>query len=162
MSFTIPNNVSLSKIRGLIKVVKQNRGSILISELSDEAEEEIDDLIPIINMSRFLNLIYIKKDKIKLTNLGNKLNYKDYINLIKNRIKQAEPIKSVLEFLISGPVSTDEIIINLNKKGIRTYDENNKIELEELLIDLAVITKLIIYNAKKDEWRIFKVSNNFN
>ncbi len=154
MNFIIPNNVNLSRIRGLIKLIKQNNGSMLISELSDQSEEEIDDLIPIINMCKFLNLIKIKKDEIQLNELGKKLNYKDYINLVKERIREAEPIKSVLEFLNNNIKSTDEIIADLNKKEIKIYNEEKKSELKKILIDWAVRTKLIAYNTQKDEWHI--------
>ena len=155
MIFILPNNISLSKVQGLIKLIKQNKGSMLLSELSDQAEEEVDNLIPIINICKFLNLATVKEDKIFLTQLGNHVNYRNYNTSINKKLKQAEPIKTVLLILNKNSITTDELIKNLQLKGIKHYTDANKHMLKELLIAWAVRTKLIFYNSKKDEWRAY-------
>ncbi len=152
MTFILPNNINMSRVQGLIKLVKQNKGSMLLSELSDQAEEEIDNLIPIINICKFLGLAKIEEDKIYLTDLGKHVNYRNYNRMIKEKLEQAEPIKTVLEIVEGSPATTDELVMNLQQKGIKEYTDANKLLLKELLINWAVRAKLIFYNTKDDRW----------
>ncbi len=46
MNGLFPPGPGISRVRGIVNIIKQNKGKIEISKLAEEAEEDIDDLLP--------------------------------------------------------------------------------------------------------------------
>ena len=70
MKELFPLNVGISKIRGMLKIIKENGGSMDLSRLSSYSEEDIGDLMLLIEAANLLNLSKVKNTTIILTEKG--------------------------------------------------------------------------------------------
>ena len=73
MEGMFPLGTGVSRVRAIIGMLKQRGGSMSMSELAEESEEDIDDLLPLIDACKLLGLATIRKSTLQLTDKGRKL-----------------------------------------------------------------------------------------
>ncbi|MGC8478321.1 MAG: AAA-associated domain-containing protein [Candidatus Micrarchaeia archaeon] len=156
MSNLFPAEAGITQMRGVLKLVKDNGDSMGIAELADEAEEEIDDLFPILDACKILGLAKVEDGKVKLTEDGKKLNLKNMQKIIKGPLCEAEPFKTVLMAAkIEGSVTTEKLADILKENNLAFYSDKLKYmeQLRKLLVKWAVRLKILVYDQENDSWR---------
>lgn len=145
----------MNSVRGIILLIKEWGGSISISELADEAEEEVDDLLPLLNACKLLDFINVDDAIVKLTEKGEKLTKGSPYKVIREGLKEVEPFKSALEGLSKKTKTTSELLKFLKSKGIIIREEaETKDSLKRILRNWGVGSKLLHYNEDHDTWSI--------
>ena len=148
-----PVGAGISKVRGIVLLIRDSNGTISLAELADEAEEEIDDLLPLIDACKLLGFISLDDADVKLTDDGVKLTKGSPYKIIREKLKSVEPFKSALSALSKKNMTTEELLKSLKAKGIKNA-EGADIPLKEMLQHWGVGSKLVRYNEEDDMWSI--------
>jgi len=154
-----PIDVGISEVRGIIEIVKDNGNALSIAKLAEEAEEEIDKLLPLLDAAEMLGLCTVEDGVVKLSKDGIALTLRNSVQMISKSLKAIEPFKSVIEALSSsGELTTSELAARLKGKNIVLYaDDMTNIEmLRGLLLKWGVRVKLFSYNRNADQWTLAK------
>ncbi|MDE1834006.1 MAG: AAA-associated domain-containing protein [Candidatus Micrarchaeota archaeon] len=156
MEGLFPTGTGISRVRGIISIIKQNKGHIGISELAEESDEDIDDLLPIIDACKLLGLAVVDGSKIKLTDKGEKLTVSNFSKYIGEGLAKTEPFKSAIKIIDDGSISSRELLDALKSRGIMIHEESttNDILLKKLLVRWGVRTKLMNYDQETDTWSV--------
>ena len=152
-----PSSAGITQVRGVIKIVKDNGGSMGIAELADEAEEEIDDLFPILDACKLLKLLEVKDGKVKLAYTLENADARGISKVIKSRLQDIEPFKTVLMALkIEGDSNTGRLVNALQSNNILLFDDERKSAeaLRKMLVKWAVRVKLLVYEQGSDSWKL--------
>ncbi len=154
MQELFPLNVRLSQIRGITRILDEFSGSMEISRLSSETNEEVDDLLPILNASRMLGLLKLNDGNVTLTKVGQTLARTTSIDSIKTKLKQLEPFKTTLSSVRSEKgITTNELIKRLESKGFLAYHgDMGRHDLVQLLLNFGVRCDLLEYDRGKNAW----------
>jgi len=157
MQNLFPPGVGITQVRGVIKVVKEHSGTMEISQLAEEIEEEVDSILPILKAAKMLGFVVIKKDDITVTKEADNLNLKEMNQLLEKKLPVIEPFKTVFQALkISSDKSltTVELANMLQGRGIRVDEPEvtNEDMLKRLLLHWAVRSKILSYDPKSDIW----------
>ena len=154
MDGMFPLGPGISRVRGIVSIVKQNNGHIGISKLAEEAEEDIDDLLPLIEACKLLGFAEVDETEVKLTDKGSKLTFSNFSKLISEGLIDIEPFKSSVKIMDGRKVSTRELFGTLRSRGIMLHSDEpmNDILLKKLLIRWGVRSKLLNYDQEKDLW----------
>lgn len=156
MEDLFPLDTGISRVRGVISILKQNKGHMEISRLAEEADEQLDDLLPLINACKLLGFATVDDAEIKLTQDGARLTFSNFSKSIHDGLEKVEPFRSTLKILRHNEVSTAELFSALNSKGIILHDDQAVSDalLKKLLIRWGVRSKLLNYNSEADVWSI--------
>lgn len=148
-------DTGIGRVRGIISLVKQRNGQLEISELAEESDEDIDDLLPLIEACKLLGFVTVKNSKLKITEKGSKLTFSNFSKSIRDGLKNAEPFKSSLKVLDDSEVSTRDLFTVLKQKGImlHTDEATNDLMMKKLLIRWGVRSKLMAYDSENDVWK---------
>jgi len=152
-----PMEAGITQMRGVLKIVKDNGGSMGIAELADEAEEEIDDLFPILDACQLLNLAKVDGGKIKLTESGKELSLKNMQKIIKEPLMEIEPFKTVLLAVkVDGHITTEKLTEVLKENNLAFYSSKHKFmeQLRRLLVKWAVRLNMLKYEQESDSWSL--------
>ena len=143
-----PVDIGISEVRGIIEVVKDNGNSLSISKLSEEAEEEIDKLLPLIDACEMLGLCTVENGIVK--------NMKNSSQIISKALSGIEPFRSIKEALAGKALTTSALANMLKSKNIVLFaDDTVNIEmLRNLLIKWGVRTKMLSYDRNEDKWSL--------
>lgn len=150
-----PLNTGVSQIRGIIEIIKDNKNTIDVSKLSEQINEEIDDLFPLIDTCVLLKLCNVKDGAVRLTKSGKELATHNTREVFAKALLKVEPFKTTISILKRGKeLSTQELSRALYKKGIffNTDEITNMELLKNLLLKWGVRTKLFTYNYDSDMW----------
>ena len=149
-----PLGPGISRVRGIVSIIKQNKGHIEISKLAEEAEEDIDDLLPLIEACKLLGFAVVDESEVRLTEKGSRLTFSNFSKLISESLTEVEPFKSTIRIIDSRKVNTLELFGTLRSRGIILHGEDvtNDILLKKLLIRWGVRSKLINYSQESDLW----------
>ncbi len=151
-----PVEAGITQMRGVLKLVKDNGGNMGIAELADEAEEEIDDLFPILDTCKILGLAKVEDGKVKLTENGKQLNLKNMQSIIREPLSNAEPFRTVLAAArIEGSITTERLADVLRENNLAFYSDKLKFmeQLRKLLVKWAVRLRLLVYDQENDSWK---------
>ncbi|MDE1823434.1 MAG: AAA-associated domain-containing protein [Candidatus Micrarchaeota archaeon] len=156
MATLFPLGPGIGRIRGIVGLIKQNNGEISISELAQEAGEDIDDLLPMIEACKLLGFAVVDSSTIKLTKEGNSLTVSNASRMIREKLPAIEPFKSTVAILSKNYATSRELFDLLHAKGILLHGDKttNNEQLKKMLLRWGVRSKLIEYDANKDEWRL--------
>lgn len=154
MEGLFPVDTGISRVRGIVSIIKQNKGHIEISKLAEEAEEDIDDLLPLIEACKLLGFAVVHEFEVKLTEKGAKMTFSNFNKLINESLLEVEPFKSTMKIIDDKQVNTQELFGTLKSRGIVLHSEDatNDIMLKKLLMRWGVRAKLISYNQEEDLW----------
>ncbi len=154
MRHVFPLVTETSKIRGIISIIRQNGGSMELSSLAEEADEQIDDLMPLVEASKLLGFATVDESMIKVTPLGESLNISNSSKLIREKLVEMDPFYSAIEILGKKSLSTDDLLDALSKRGVSLHGnrEANDILMKKMLMRLGVRTKIVYYDPEKDVW----------
>ena len=155
MEGMFPLGTGVSRVRAIIGMLKQRGGSMSMSELAEESEEDIDDLLPLIDACKLLGLATIRKSTLQLTDKGRKLTFSNFSKTIKDSLPALEPFKSTILILGDAEVPTKDLFTTLKSRGIVLHEDEaaNDQMLKKLLIRWGVRSKLLTYDAENDAWR---------
>lgn len=157
MGSLFPSGVGMSHVRGIVSIVKDNNGVISLSKLAEEAEEDVDDLLPLIEASKALGLIRIVNSDVKLTEKGKELTSASTRRAIREGLVKIEPFKTTVKALSGGSKTTLELFDYLAKRGIfDDYPEFSSESLLKLLVSWGVRSKLLSYDEQNDSWLVRK------
>lgn len=155
MRHIFPLVTETSKIRGIVGIIKGSGGTIELSKLAEEANEQIDDLLPLVEACKLLGIATVDESEIKLTPLGNSLNINNTLKVIKEKLIEMEPFFSAVEILnMEGNLSTEDLLQKLNERGIYLHGEKeqNEFLMKKMLLRLGVRAKLVYYAPDRDLW----------
>lgn len=154
MEGLFPLGTGISRVRGIVNIIKQNKGHIEISKLAEESEEDIDDLLPLIEAVKLLGFATVHESEIKLTERGSKLTISNFSRFINESLTEVEPFKSAIKIMDDKEINTRELFGTLKAKGIVVHGEDaeNDMLLKKLLMRWGVRAKLINYNQQQDLW----------
>jgi len=154
MESVFPLGPGISRVRGIVSIIKQNNGRIEISKLAEESEEDIDDLLPLIEACKLLGFAAVDESEVKLTDKGSKLTFSNFSKLINEGLVEVEPFKSTIKIIDNRKVNSQELFKTLRSRGILLHGEEatNDILLKKLLIRWGVRSKLINYDQESDLW----------
>ncbi len=152
-----PVDAGITQMRGALKIVKDNGGSMGLAELADEAEEKIDDLFPVLDACKLLKFAEVKDGKVQLTKEGMGLNLSNMQKVIKEKLAEIEPFKTVVVALrVENNVSTKKLLEVLGGSGILFFSDQRKSEeaLRKILLKWGVRVKLLYYDQETDSWKL--------
>ena len=154
MEDLFPLGTGIGRVRGIINIIKQNNGRMEMSRLAEDAEEHIDDLLPLIEACKLLGFVRIDESEVTLTDAGSKLTFSNFSKSINDRLSGVEPFKSALKAIGEGEVTSQELFSTLKNRGIIVHgdDATNDILLKKLFIRWGVRSKLMLYDPEKDSW----------
>lgn len=153
-----PLNTGVSEIRGIVDILRDNGGTMDMSKLAAETNEEIDVLFPIVDTCVILGLCTISKGVVKLTKSGSELGSHNTKELFAKALKKVEPFKSALGIINREKVSTRELAAKLKKKGIYFHQDEivNMELLKNLLVKWGVTNVLFSYDGSIDLWSRYR------
>jgi hypothetical protein len=150
-----PLDTGVSQIRGIIEIIKDHKGSIEMSKLAGEINEEIDSLFPLIDTCILLKLCTVKNGVVNLTKSGSNLATHNTKTVFAKALSKVEPFNSSL-FIIkkNKEISTEDLAKALHKKGIsfNTDEITNTELLKNLLLKWGVGNGLFSYSFDSDVW----------
>lgn len=157
MKGLFPLNIKIGQIQGVISILKEYNGQISLQELSDEALEQADDLVNVLQACKLLGFIKINNGNIKLNKKIEDKNSHE-INLeIKRNLLKIEPFLEIKRVIRkNNKITTTELFQDLIKKGVITY-RNNLSGIEAFKRDLLVIgirLEILAYEHENDIWKI--------
>lgn len=151
-----PHSAGVSHVRGIVRIISQNEGAVSISELAEEAEEDVDDLLPLIDACELMGLASVKDSEIRITEKGAKMVKSGPFKILRESIKKVEPFRSTIAAIAKNKKTTEEIAEYLMGKGIVVdqIPENNVQTLRKLLRNWGAGTRLLSYDEQNDSWSI--------
>jgi NitT/TauT family transport system ATP-binding protein len=154
MEDIFPLGTGIGRVRGIVNIMKQHKGHMGMSELAEEAEEHVDDLLPLIEACKLLGLVVIDESEIRLTETGSRLTFSNFSKSIHDRLSNVEPFKSALKIMDDGAVSSPELFSTLKNKGIIIHGDEatNDLLLMKLFIRWGVRGKIMSYDPETDSW----------
>ena len=156
MAKLFPLGAGISRMMGILKIIKENDDKMDLAKLAEESEIDIDSLLPLIEVCELFGFAQTKDSKIKLTKDGEMLNLRNMPKTLRNKLEVIEPFKSAVELLTKGELTSDELFESMGTKGIVFHGEkaiNNEI-LKGLFVDWALRTKLMRYDPERDVWSL--------
>lgn len=150
-----PLDTEVSQIRGIIEMIRDNKGSIEVSDLAEETNDEIDDLFPLIDTCVLLKLCTVKNGVVKLTKSGTTLATHNARELFSKALNKVEPFTSAVATIRSKKkINTQELAKALYRRGIlyNTDEITNTELIKNLLLKWGVRNKLFSYNYDSDTW----------
>ncbi|MGI0100136.1 MAG: AAA-associated domain-containing protein [Candidatus Micrarchaeaceae archaeon] len=150
-----PLNTGVSQIRGIIAIIKDNKGAIDVSKLAEETNDEIDDLFPLIDTCVLLKLCTVKEGVVKLTKSGRNIATNNTREVMAKSLKKVEPFSSALKEIEKAKrIDTADLSKALYTKGVMyNTDEITNIELlKNLLLKWGVRSKIFSYDNGSDTW----------
>ena len=96
MADLFPPGVGMSHVRGIVSIIRQNGGQVSISKLAEEAEEDVDDLLPLLEASKILGFVKITKSSVRITDKGVRLASGAPRRVMRESILKIEPRARVL------------------------------------------------------------------
>ncbi len=155
MGDLFPLGTGIGRVRGIINIMKQHKGRMEMSDLAEEAEEHIDDLLPLIEACKMLGLVVVDESELKLTEAGSKITVSNFSKSVHERLSKIEPFRSALKIIDSGEVTTTDLFITLKNRGIILHgdDTTNDLLLKNLFIRWGVRGKLMSYDPDTDSWK---------
>lgn len=156
MGNLLPLGTGIGRIRGIVIVLKQHRGSMLLSELAEEVGENIDELFPLIDACKLLGFATIDESKIKLTAFGAKMTINNSYKMIRTGLNKIEPFKTTIRIIGNQEITTEDLFKEIESKGIKLHGEKetNDMMLKKLLLRWGVRSKLLSYDVDKDTWSL--------
>lgn len=139
-------------------LLKDNNGVMDVSQLADESEQNVDNLLPLIESCKILGLATVKNGQIHLTKDGNELNIKNFSQVLSKKLASVEPFKSSIAIVgrsVRG-LTTEALASNLLKSGIMIHGDSkmNEALLKSMLLKWAVRTNMLTYTEEDDTWKI--------
>jgi hypothetical protein len=150
-----PLDTGVSQIRGIVEIMKDHSGSIEVSKLAEETNDEIDDLFPLIDTCVLLQLCTVKEGMVKLTQSGKNLATHNTREVFSHALDKVEPFKSAMIIIKKEKeISTQDLSRALYKKGILYNSDQitNTELLKNLLLKWGVRNKLLSYDYDSDMW----------
>ena len=154
MGDLFPLGAGMGRITGTLIVLKRHSGAMELSELADEVEEEIDDLLPVIEACKLLKFVAIKGPMVKLTPLGTEVTVGNSRRMIREALPKLEPFRTALQVIDSSEITSDELLKDLHSRRIVIHGDRatNDALLKKMLIRLGVRSKLLRYSPSTDTW----------
>ncbi|MCL4362135.1 MAG: AAA-associated domain-containing protein [Candidatus Parvarchaeota archaeon] len=157
MKGLFPLNIKIGQIQGVISILKEYNGEISLQKLSDEALEQADDLVNILQACKLLGFIKINKGKIKLNKKLEEKNFHEINAEIKKNLLKMEPFIEITKAIRkNNNITTTELFQDLIRKGVITYRDNLS-GIEAFKRDLLVIgirLEILTYDHENDIWKI--------
>ena len=151
MADKFPIAVKLGSMRGVISIIKEEGGSILLSKLFQESEEEIDDMLPVLNACKMLGLLTMDNGYAKLTETGSAA--KDLKPIMRAKLPTFEPFKTAIAIIKDSPeVSTEDLFGRLVKKDEVRLEGVDIKTLRKTLISWLVRDDIVNYDQERDTW----------
>jgi NitT/TauT family transport system ATP-binding protein len=154
MNKLFPLDIGMSRMLGIIKIIKENGNRMDLAKLAEESEIDIDSLLPLIEACDMLGFTKTKDSRITLTKEGESITVRNRSKIIKAKLEAIEPFKSTAEILSKKEMSSEELFDSLGTMGFVFHGEkqrNHEI-LKGLLVDWGVRTKLLRYDPENDTW----------
>jgi hypothetical protein len=147
----MPGNVRAGQVISLVEVTGGLGSSINAARLADELGADIAVLIPILDTAELLGLVKAEKGEVTLTEFGQKFQKttRQKVRLLTDQLSKIEPFKTALDLVSKkGSVSTEEVALALQSKGIQWYHEPelNVDLLRTILIHWAIYAGLLSYS----------------
>ncbi len=151
MADEFPITVKLGSMRGVISIIREEGGSVLLSKLFQESEGGIDDLLPVLNACRMLGLITMDGGYAKLTETG--LAAKDLKPIMRAKLPAFEPFKTAIAMIKDSPgIPTEELFDKLTKKEDIQLEGVDIKTLRKTLISWLVRDEIVNYDQDRDTW----------
>ena len=118
-----PLDTGVSQIRGIVEIIKDYKGSIEMSKLAEETNDEIDDLFPLIDTCVLLKICKVKEGAVKLTDSGKSLATHNTRRMFAKALDKVEPFKSALLYCKEeqGDKHTGSCKVTSKERGILQY-----------------------------------------
>ncbi|MGC8571664.1 MAG: AAA-associated domain-containing protein [Candidatus Micrarchaeia archaeon] len=151
-----PLNVGISEVRGVVEIIKDHGDELSVSKLAEESGEDVDKIIPLLDVAELLGLCNVENGVVKLTDSGKSITLRNYAAIISKILINIEPFKSVVEALKNNSLNTTDLANILKSKNIILLaDERNNIKiLRSLLLKWGVRTKILSYDRENDSWSL--------
>lgn len=153
MADLFPPDVGMSHVRGIVNIIRQNGGRVSISKLAEEAEEDVDDLLPLLEASNILGFVKVSRSSVKITERGVRLASGSPRSVIRESLVKIEPFKSAIKALAEGNKTTQELFEELSARNVFPKEGPHSSEtLLKILLAWGVRSKLLSYNEQTDTW----------
>lgn len=154
MEDEFPLEANPTQLLGMIELIKENNGSEYLSILAEDSNEQIDDLLPLIDVVTLLGFAKIRNGTVTLTKRGRELTPKNFYHTLSNILVKTEPFKTVIYAISKNKITTSDIAKYLKRKRIVFHKnpETNEDLLRNLLLTWGSRTKIVDYDSEEDSW----------
>ncbi|MEM3839080.1 MAG: AAA-associated domain-containing protein [Candidatus Micrarchaeaceae archaeon] len=157
MGQVFPLVYETSRLRAILGILKQNGGSIELSKLAEETDEQVDDLLPLIEALKVLGFASVDESVVKITAQGKKVTLGNVMGLIKKKLVGIEPFMSAIKILKSEKeMSTEALFERLSSQGMSLHWDKatNEAMLKKMFLRFGVRSKLLYYDSERDIWSL--------
>ncbi|MEM0094662.1 MAG: AAA-associated domain-containing protein [Candidatus Micrarchaeaceae archaeon] len=149
-----PVGPSIGQVRGVLKVLNENGGTMSIAQLADEINENIDNLLPLLDACELLDTIKVKGGMISVKEEGRKFDAKRFVENARSRLREIEPFRTVIAALSEHELATPELTEKIRKKGISFHADKitNEEIFKSLMLSWGVRAGIVRYNSERDTW----------
>lgn len=150
-----PLEVKPAYLKEVLSLLRENGGSAQLSQIAKDSRAGLDQLFPVIEAAKMLDLITIKNGVVSLTALTKTNNQKELRKVINNIMPKLEPFKSMLDYLKKRrEASTEDLFDLLLKNGMTTQINRGEdiADFRRELLALLARTEICGYKADKDSW----------
>ncbi len=150
-----PIEADPSQLLGMVELIKENGGSEYISILAEDANEQIDDLLPLVDAVTLFKFAEVKNGIISLTDRGLKITSKNFHSTLRAVLESTEPFKTASQIVSKGEVTTRGLTESLKKSKITFHNDpqTNEELLRDLMLRWASRVKLFDYDSETDTWK---------
>ncbi len=155
MAKLFPTIAKPGQLKEVVRIIKDNKGSIHISTLSKIVKQNIDELLPLLDACVMLGIVKLEDGSIALTEQGRKLKQTSIDKYIEKKISNIEPFKSSIMILKKeGELPTTELSELLRERGIYLHNETeiNAALLREALYRWAISYHMLSRDARRGLW----------
>ncbi|MEM0087217.1 MAG: AAA-associated domain-containing protein [Candidatus Micrarchaeaceae archaeon] len=155
MAQQFPIGPSIGQVRGVLKVLNDRGGRMSIAQLADDINENIDNLLPLLDVCEMLDAIKVDEGIISIRENGRKFDSESFIDNARSRLRGIEPFKSAIAVLRKRELATPELAEELKKKGISFHMDSitNEEILKSLMLGWGVRVGILHYDSEKDTWK---------
>jgi len=155
-SLKIDSSVTPSRLIGLLDLVNSLGGKVDLARISIMLQTDVDDLLPVVDVSEALGFIKVVDGDAELTEAGKKFvqatpSKKKLI--LRDAIKNIEPFATALKLAHkSGEFTKEELINELNNKKFFEEEFPDIEQFYSFILEWLLYTEAIHYKGEEKKF----------
>jgi len=137
---------------GLLNIVASYGGRIDLARIAIELQEDVDDLLPVVDVAEALGFLRVENGDAVLTELGKKFIKCDPSRkklMLRESLRKVEPFATAFKLAKSrGEFSAEELFEELSKIKELREEYSDPEQIHSMLLEWLLYTESIRYNGE--------------
>jgi len=151
-SLTLHPSVTPGMVIGLLNMVAGYGGRIDLARIAIELQEDVDDLLPVVDVAEALGFLRVENGDAILTELGKKFVKCDPSRkklMLREALRKIEPFATAFKLAKSrGEFSAEELFKELSKVKEFREEYSDPEQIHSMLLEWLLYTESIRYNGE--------------